>query len=427
MLYKKIKHPNYNLFNIKTSKFKNCIIEINFQKEIKEHELADRILLAEVMNYNCKKYPTKSKLSIRKQELYDVSITCYASRLGNVINTSFSCGFIAPKYIKEDDYLEEIIKLLMDVLFDPNVTNNAFDLTTLDIIKNNILTEIEDGNEDPNRVAISNVLRLAFPNSVSHYGIVDEKEYIEDMTADELYNVYEKMLKNDSVNIFTIGDLDSTKVDDLIHKYFKSNIINNEKYNLRVENSTRRKVLVKEDNSKFIQTQLLMLYNINKFPKDLREVVPYIFNNLFGNGSLNSKLTKYLREDNSLCYGVSCMFFKFDDLLLIKVALAKENINKAIKLIKKAVKEMQNDDFSLNEFNDAKKSACFSIKIAQDNIHSVLNNYVFNYYDDFSLPNDRLKKVKSITPDDISRFAKCLKLNTIYILNEGGSDERNNN
>ena len=427
MLKKLISHPNYDLLCIKTDKFKSCHIEVSFRNEIKEHDLIERSFLTDLMSYSTLNYPTKKEWTIKREELYNLSLYGYCTRLGNIINTYFSCSFVAPKYIKEEEYLEEIVKTLMEMIFNPNVINNAFDLKSFNVVKNKMKSYISDSKEDPYMVSISNGLNTAFPNSVSRYGIIKEEDYLEEITPDLLYTSYENMIKNDQVTVFAIGDMDSNYLDSLIHKYFNCNIIKNNSYRMYVENNLRKKPLVKEGQSSFVQTQLLMIYNFEGLTKELREVVPYIFNNIFGNGSLNSKLFRYLREENSLCYGVGSMNFKYDNIAIIKVSLAKDNISKAIKLIKKAVKEMQTGDFSLEELEDAKKSATFSIKIAQNNILSTLNNYIFNYYDDFSLPEDRLKRIKSITKEDIIKFAKCLKLNTIYTLNEGGSDERNNN
>ena len=427
MLKKLISHPNYDLLSIQTDKFKSCRIEVSFRNEIKEHDLIERIFLSDLMSYSTLNYPTKKEWVIKREELYDLSLYGYCTRLGNIINTYFICSFIAPKYIKEDNYLEEIIKALMEMIFNPNVINNAFDLKSFNVVKNQLKAQIADSKEDPNMVSVYNGLNEAFPDSTSRYGIINEEDYLEDITPDSLYISYENMIKNDQVTVFAIGDIDSNYLDSLIHKHFKCNIIKNNSLGMYVENSLRKKPLVSEGQSSFVQSQLLMIYNFVGLTKELREVVPYLFNNIFGNGSLNSKLFRYLREDNSLCYGVSSMNFKYDNIAVIKVALAKENIPKAIKLIKKAVKEMQDGNFLLEELDDAKKSAIFSIKIAQNNILNTLNNYIFNYYDDFALPEDRLKRIKNITKQDIINFSKCLRLNTIYTLNEGGCDERDNN
>ena len=422
MIYKKYEHPNYNVMGIKTDKYKNCIIEVVFRKNIKKHDLANRILLADTMCYSSKNYPLKKDLAIKCQDLYDASISASVHRLGNSLETSFDCSFIAPKYINEEDYLEEVIKLLFEVIFYPNTINNSFDTKSFNTIKNILLNGIKNIKEDPNKVAISNALNISFKDTPASYGMIDEYDYLNDITSDSLYKIYEEMLNNDLCDIFIIGDLDVKKANDLISKYFNNKVIKTTDVNTYIKPKLPKKVITKEEEGSFVQSNLIMIYNIKDLEKKDLQITPYIFNNIFGNGSLSSKLFKYLREENSLCYGVNCMYLRFDGILIIKVSLAYENIKKAVKLIKKALNEMVKGKFSDEELVDAKKSGVFSVKVSEDYIGNLFNNYIFNYYDDFPLPDDRIKLIKELNKEDISKFASSLKLNSIYILKEGENE-----
>ena len=117
------------------------------------------------------------------------------------------------------------------------------------------------------------------------------------------------------------------------------------------------------------------------------------------------------------------MYLRFDGLLVVKTSLAKENVAKAIKLVKKCLNEMIKGNFTDEELKEAKESAIFSVKMSEDYIGSVLNNYIFNYYDDFKLPEERIKVIKQVSKEDIIGFAKSLKLNTIYTLEEESHEE----
>ena len=423
MIYKKYKHPNFNLIGIKNDKYKNCQIEVVYRKNIYEHDLVERSLLGDVMCFSTKKYSTKKKLCTRYQDLYNLSIFSSINKLGSSLETSFNCSFICPDYIKEEAYLEEVIEMLFEVIFNPNITNNSFDLRSFNIVKKQLLNDISNIKEDPHKVTISGSLKAAFPDSPTAYGMINEKDYLEDLSSDHLYNIYLDMVNKDLCDIFVIGNIDLDKVNDLVAKYYQNNIVKTNVVNLYLQNSVRKKCLMIEESNNFVQSNLVMVYNIGDLSKNDLQVTPYIFNNIFGNGSLNSKLFKYLREDNSLCYGVGCLYLRFDGILIIKVSLAYENIKKAISLVKKALIEMTKGDFKDTELDDAKKNAIFSIKMAEDYIGSLLNNYIFNYYDDFPIPEERIAIVKKITRNDIIRFASSLKLNSIYILREKNDED----
>ena len=85
----------------------------------------------------------------------------------------------------------------------------------------------------------------------------------------------------------------------------------------------------------------------------------YFYNYLLGGGGLNTKLYQLLREKNSLCYGVKSVYLKYDNLLMIQTSISKNDVSKAVKLIKQAFKEMKIGKFSEDELNNAKEKFYF--------------------------------------------------------------------
>ena len=51
-----------------------------------------------------------------------------------------------------------------------------------------------------------------------------------------------------------------------------------------------------------------------------------------------------------------------------------------------------------------------------DNNVSILNNYVFQIFDDATTFEERKKLIKSVSKQDVIKVAKKVKLNTIYCL-----------
>ena len=86
------------------------------------------------------------------------------------------------------------------------------------------------------------------------------------------------------------------------------------------------------------------------------------------------------------------------------------------------LKDMINGDFSDDELNDAKLNLVMSLDLAQDNNVSILNNYVFNIFDNLPDLDKRKELINKVTREDVIDVAKKLKLNTIYVL-EGKGEE----
>ena len=75
------------------------------------------------------------------------------------MNTIFSVNFINPEYISEKEYLEDVISFLFEMISKPNVQNEEFDLDTFNIVKNNILLDIESVEENAEKKAINNITK----------------------------------------------------------------------------------------------------------------------------------------------------------------------------------------------------------------------------------------------------------------------------
>ena len=202
----------------------------------------------------------------------------------------------------------------------------------------------------------------------------------------------------------------------LIKKHFKLRVINDSDYNMLIENKKHNRIIKKEEKSNNIQANVAMIYNLNNLTKIEKDIVFYVFNYIFGNGGLTSKLYQEIREKNSLCYGISSYYLKYDSLLAIQISLDNDNVNKAIALVKKCLKEMQNGKFSDNQLNDAINNLITTIDLINDNNISILNNYVFKEYDNMSLMEERKEYLKKVTKKDIKELSKKISLSIIYTL-----------
>ena len=87
-----------------------------------------------------------------------------------------------------------------------------------------------------------------------------------------------------------------------------------------------------------------------------------------------------------------------------------------IELVNKAMKEMQDGEFTDLELDNAIKTAISSLKMGEDTQGGIVNNYLFNYLDNLPLYDERVKEIKKVTKEDVIEVAKKIKLNTIYLL-----------
>lgn len=416
MEYKVYNCNSYRIHTIKTDKFKNCSMEIMFRNKLVKEEITANNMLVDMLMHSSKKYPKRRDVAIELENLYSASLRGFSTRLGNSIMLSFVLDFLNPKYC-EEGYLNDVLSMPFEMLLNPNISDNEeFDQRSFNIIKNRIKSDIESLKENAAKYAIRRSLSNMDDSSPSSYYMVGYMDDLESITPISLWDVYNNVLSNYVCDIYVIGNLDMEEVVSIIKKKFINRTIKQDKKELYVDNKLRKKYIDIEETGKYEQDSFVMIYNLDDLDTRERNFVIHLYNIILGSGGLTSKLYKYLREENSLCYNVSSMYQKYDNLLMIYSGIDAKDKDLCIKLVNKAMDEMINGEFSLDDLENAIKTVISSIKMSEDTQGGIINNYLFHDLDNLPLYEERIKEFKKVTKEDIMNVAKKVKLNTIYIL-----------
>ncbi len=423
MEYKKYEYPSFNIYTVKTNRFKTCHLEITFRSLVDKNSFV-KTFLVDLMTDCSKKYKTRKEVVKKLEELYQANFYGVTNKIGKTLMSSFVLSFLNPNYTEDKNYLEEVIGLPFEMIMNPFIKAEEFDIKNFNIVKNRIHDEILAINEDINRVSIKNALNNLEGDTPSKTSIIGTLEDLELVSPKTLNEAYKDLLNNNLCDIFVIGNLDMDKVANIIFKKFKNPVVKTKKDQLYVENIMPKKVKKITEQSKFLETNLVNIYNITGLTKKEKTITFYFYNYLFGGGGLNTKLYQLLREKNSLCYGIKSLYLKYDNLLMVETSVDKKDVKKANSLIKQAFKEMKEGKFSDEELESAKANFIFSLNLAQDNPAGIINNYVFHVLDDLPLVEDRIKMVKDITREEIVLVAKKVKPMISYVL-EGEQNGNN--
>lgn len=423
MKYQKFEMDTYNIYIIKTNKFKNCHMEITFYDNAKKEELALRNFLVDMLCHSSKKYPKRKDIVIKLEELYQSYFYGVSSKVGNMVMSSFIFDFLNPEYITDEKFLQNALKLPFEIIENPNVTNNSFDERTFKIIKKRILADIDALKENPSNYAFRRALMNMDKDSITASSVLGTKEEVEAITPESLFSYYEKFYKNSLCNIYIIGDLDMEEVVKVIEKNFHNNCLKNHRVEAFVENKTRKKELNVKEEGNFSQSNLVLGFNLDKLTKEEMFTTLYFFDEVLCCGGLKSKIYNALREENQLCYSVSSVNAKYDNMYYVYVGLDSKNVPLAVKLIKKCVKDMANGKISEEELNMAKRQLETSLDVVMDNQNSLVNNYTFHTIVGTPLFEELKDAYKKITIKDLKNLGKKLKLNFVYELQSKGGEE----
>ena len=416
MKYKTYNCNSFNVHTIKTDRFKTSHVEVIFRDIANKKEMGAYSFLADMLSQSSKTYPRKKDLITRFEELYKIIVYATTLRVGNILDFHVSLDFINPDYINDKNYLEEVIKTLFDIIENPNVTNDEFDLKTFNIVKERLKREINSLKENPMKQSINEAFKAMNTDTPTSYELLGNLESLEKITPSSLYKTYKNLRKNFKVDIFLIGNLEMDDTVSLIKKYFKNRCIIENKLDLMVDNKEIKRLVVKSMASDNVQANLVMIFNLKNLTEIEKNITFNVFNYLYGSGGLTSKLYQSIREKNSLCYQISSMYLKYDKLLLVHISLEQVNVKKATSLVKKELKNMQAGNFTEDELKDAINNMIVSLDMAQDNNVSLINNYVFHVFDNLPMPEERVEMFKNIKKDDVINVAKKVKLNTVFTL-----------
>ncbi len=403
------------IHTIKTDKFKNCSMEIMFQNPLVKEHITENNVLVDMLMYSSEAYKTKREMAIALEDLYSASVRGVCTRLGNSTILSFVTDFLNPKYC-DQNYLDNVLSFSFDTLLKPNLVNGEFDRRSFGIIKNRIKADIESLKENAVRFAFRRSLIQMDEESPSSYSMVGDINDLEFITPASLIETYHRILDTYTCDIYVIGDLDMDQVVSIIKKKFVLKENKKDKIPLYVANQSRKKTIDVEEAGRYEQDIFVMIYNLEELTKRERDFVIHLFNIIFGNGSLTCKLYKYLREENSLCYNTSSMYQKYDQLLMVYAGINKKDKKKCIKLVTKALEEMQKGNFPIEEVENAKKMVISSLKMSEDSLGGIINNYLFYELDNLPTYDKRIKEFSRVTKEEIMELASKIKLNTIYLL-----------
>ena len=418
----KIDCKSYNIHTIKTNRFKTTKIEVVFRMPIEKDNLGVSSFLSEVMAQSSKKYSNRRAMAIKLENLYKAYYYAYSNKVGNCLNFIFSIDFINPEFVDDKTYLDDVISFLCETITKPNVSVEEFDLDIFNIVKNSILLDIDSIEEKEKKKAINNALIKMDDKSVSSFNVLGTKEDISRITPSKLYDYYKSIMNNAMIDFFVIGNTNMDNIVKLIKKHYINHKIRNQKIDYYIDNKTRKRFVMTKESSSFLQSQLVIIYNLDNLTKDEKEITFHLLNYILGNGGLTSKLYRYIREENNYCYKVASMYFKYDNLLCIASSLSLENMEKAIKMVKKAIKEMKKGLFTEQDIKDAKRNLLLSLKVNKNNPYSILSNYEFKYFLGNYLIEEKIDLIDKITKKDIIKLANKIKENTIYILSEATNE-----
>lgn len=410
---------SYNLHFIKTDIFKTITMKVIFHTPIIKEDITKRNILSDILLQSTKEYKTRRDLTIKSEDLYAADIYTSNQRVGNYIMTSFILQTLNDKYTEENNF-EESIKFLHEIIFNPDVEEERFKEDKLELVKSNATLALNSIKEDAANYSLIRMSEAYDKTSPISYRMTGYLEDLDKITEENLYEYYERMLDNDYVDIFILGDINEKELLPIIKKYFKFKKVKKRKasYYLPNKKPRKRRLFAKETTNNS-QSKLAIACPITKMT-DYEKNYSLLLANIILGGTGDSKLFKEVREENSLCYTIRSNYNRLDNLMVINAGIDNVNFDKAVELITKNVQDMKKGKFTDSDINVAKEFYKTSAESLMESPSRIINEVLTEEILGVEPLSERVRKIEKVTKKDIMRACKKINMDTVFLL-EGGN------
>ncbi|GAB6652892.1 pitrilysin family protein [Bacillus cereus] len=400
---------------IPTDKYKTNTFVFRFKAPLNEETVTERALLPYVLQSATEKLPSVIRLRQYLEELYGSSLAVDVSKKGEDHIISIYVDIANEVYLHDAPPLfEKALSMLSDIVLHPATEGNGFLSSIVESEKRALLQRIEATYDDKMRYANERLIEEMCKVEPYRLSANGKKESVMSITNESLYQYYQKVLAEDEMDLYIIGDISENAVD-LVSKYFSISTrpVRERNVLLHRRNNEEKEVVEKQE---LKQSKLHIGYRTFVTYKDEDYFALQLFNGLFG-GFSHSKLFVNVREKNSLAYYAASRFESHKGLLFVMSGIEAKNYEKAVEIIKEQMLAMQNGEFSEEEIHQTKSVIQNQILEAIDTPRGFVEMLYHGIISNRTRPVEEwLTGIESVTKEEIVKVAKNIELDTIYFL-----------
>lgn len=405
----------YKLHIVSTEKYKTNTLVLKLKAPLEKETATLRALLPYVLQSKTAKYPTTSAFRSYLDDLYGAGFYVDVAKKGEYHVVSFTIEIVNEKFLSDQTpLLEKAFSLLTEVLFNPKIEADGLDSTTVLNEKRALKQRIQSVFDDKMRYSQTRLVEEMCegePYALDANGILDD---VDKITPQSLYEYYQQTFRDDEIDLYVIGDITTSQVEQLADKY----IILPEREPVKIQRQAQHRNDPKEIIEKMDvkQGKLNIGYRTNVYYGEKEYYALQLFNGLFG-GFSHSKLFINVREKASLAYYAASRLESHKGLMMVMSGIENAKYEQALTIIKEQLVAMQNGDFTEEELQQTKavvkNQLLEMIDVPRGLVEILYHNVIAN--STISL-DEWLIKADEPTKEDVMAVAKKIELDTIYFL-----------
>lgn len=400
-----------------TKQYRYNTIVANMIHELQEETATGLAMVPYVLMRGSEQYPTPEKLQLALDDLYGAALSGSIEKKGERQVIDFTMEVPNEKFLStQEPLLQKAFGILSDIMLNPRMENGGFQQQNVDAEKEQHKKRIRSVIDDKMQYARERCMAEMTkdePYSIPRLGY---QEQVDTVDPQELYKMYQNVLKTAPIHVYVIGDVETDDVARLIFDTFSFAREPRKEFppvQTAHEARARREVVDRLDVNQG-KLNLGLWANVDYASDDYLAMV--VMNGIFG-GFPHSKLFLNVREKHSLAYYAGAAYDALKGVIHVSSGVEFKNFDKALEIIEEQLELMKKGEITDNELSYTVKGLINNTKTALDSPTSLAAMHLNGVIAGRVRPQEEtIEQLKAITKADIQRVAQGVQIDTVYKL-----------
>ena len=411
--------PGITLHCFHDDRFKQGALSIQFVRLMNREEAASNALLPAVLLRGTQTYPDLRAITWRLDDLYGASVSALVRRVGDYQTTGLFCAFMEDRFAFEGDrILEPMMDFIEELLLHPLLEDGVFCNSFVRSEQKNLISTIESEINDKRGYAAAQLRRLMCRGDSFALPRLGESDQALQINAHNLYDHYQKVLRESPVELFYVGSAETSEVAPLLKKLFG-------KMERAYMPIPPQKALCsgegahESERMDVTQAKLCMGFVTDVTNQSPMFAAMQVLNTLYGAG-MTSKLFMNLREKQSLCYSIGSAYYGTKGILTVSAGIDESSEEVARSGILEQLRACCEGEITTAELEGAKEAILSGLRGVHDSPGAIEGYYETAFLSGLALmPQDYIAKVMTVTAEDVAAAAKTLTYHSSFCLKGG--------
>lgn len=413
--------PGVTLRCVQDGRFKQGCLSVQLVRPMAESEAAMNALLPAVLLRGTRQHPSLRAITLALDDLYGAAVSPLVRRVGDYQTTGLYCGFMDERFaLPGDKVLEPMADFLRELLFCSPVEQGGFLSRYVDSEKKNLISSIECDRNDKQVYAMSRLLKNMC--AADSFGVprLGEPEQVAAITAQGLWEHYQRILRESRVEFFYVGSRAPEQVAQMLLKQipFEGRTPVELPPQSGFHDCPGSHVTEAMD---VTQGKLCLGFTTPVTLQSQDCTAMQLLNQVYG-GGMTSKLFLNVREKQSLCYSISSGYYGAKGILTVAAGIDSASREQTQQEILRQLEDCAAGEITAQELGDAQQAMRSALQALHDSPGAIENYYATAALSGRNLtPAQYLQQVNRVEVADLVRMAQSVKLHSSFFLTEGGT------